>query len=378
MAARLDPELEQRLPCVVVGLERLSLPAAAIQRHHQLRPRALPQRLGSDQLFEHADDVAVTTQCELGIDQVLDASCPKLLETSDLAEGEVRAHRAPGARGPRKRASAAPSVTAASARSFGLGRSAGVLDQLNVQFVRSENELVTARAGHDPVLAERSPQCAYVPLHDLRCRRRHPAGPETVHDAIHGDELVCVDQQQPEQRARLTRGEIHRPCLHVDLERPENPEFHQLVANLTRLTRTADFPMVGRRVPVRFRDEVNVVATAAATGGRSTKGAEMKRLAAVLLVVVAAATAVSSALAADRPDDRAGLQGVGRAARCHRVADRPEDQAGLQGVGRVATVSPNASTESTSRARDDWAFESTTCRLRPARRPGGRREVRER
>jgi hypothetical protein len=50
--ARFDPELfDERVPCVVVGLERLSLPACPVQSEHQLAAQALAQRLAGYEPF---------------------------------------------------------------------------------------------------------------------------------------------------------------------------------------------------------------------------------------------------------------------------------------------------------------------------------------
>ncbi len=46
----------------LVGLQRLGLPPAAVERDHQLPVQALTQRVGGDQRLKLADDIGVTAQ----------------------------------------------------------------------------------------------------------------------------------------------------------------------------------------------------------------------------------------------------------------------------------------------------------------------------
>ncbi len=86
--------------------------------------------------------------------------------------------------------------------------------------------------------------------------------------------------------------------------------------------------------------------------GKSTR---FKRIALGLLV---AAVAAPAALAADRPDNRAGPLGVGHAVSASAPSVRPDDRAGPLGVGQEIASQPSAA-------------------LRPAR-PAGRRRDRVR
>ena len=89
LTARLDPELlHERAASVGVGVERLRLPSRPVERQHQLRAKALPQRVPLDQLLELADHGAVLTGRERVVDGELARPQPELLEAADLGSGE--------------------------------------------------------------------------------------------------------------------------------------------------------------------------------------------------------------------------------------------------------------------------------------------------
>ena len=74
---------------VLVGAQRLDLTPGAIQRQHELRTRALPERMRIDRPFELTDDLLVASERELRIDAVFDRGDAQLLETGGLGAGEV-------------------------------------------------------------------------------------------------------------------------------------------------------------------------------------------------------------------------------------------------------------------------------------------------
>ena len=83
--ARLEPELvvEQR-PRPPVHLEALRLPAAPVEREHQLRPEPLAERVLGGERLELGDEREVAAERELGVDALLDGGEPQLLEPLDL------------------------------------------------------------------------------------------------------------------------------------------------------------------------------------------------------------------------------------------------------------------------------------------------------
>jgi hypothetical protein len=100
--------------------------------------------------------------------------------------------------------------------------------------------------------------------------------------------------------------------------------------------------------------------------GNSTR---FKRIALGLLV---AAFAAPAALAADRPDNRAGPLGVGPAVSASALSVRPDDRAGPLGVGQEIASQPSAALRPDDRPgiRGVGSSEPATQSLRPDDRPG--------
>src|SRR5213076_1345690 len=75
-------------------LQRFGLPTCAVQGQHELAPQSLPQGVLCHESFELGHDLRVTTELELGLDQLLVGGGAELLEASDLDarerfEGEI-------------------------------------------------------------------------------------------------------------------------------------------------------------------------------------------------------------------------------------------------------------------------------------------------
>jgi hypothetical protein len=95
LGGRIDAELvDERLPRLAVGLERLCLPPCAVERQHQLSTQPFSQRMLGDQGFELADELSIPPEIELRGDQVFAGRRPALLDARDrylreLLEREV-------------------------------------------------------------------------------------------------------------------------------------------------------------------------------------------------------------------------------------------------------------------------------------------------
>ena len=75
LRARLHPDLlDQRAARAAIGLERLGLPAAAVQGKHQLAVEVLAKRLLGDGGLQLRDQVRVPAERELGLDPCLEAA----------------------------------------------------------------------------------------------------------------------------------------------------------------------------------------------------------------------------------------------------------------------------------------------------------------
>ena len=85
----LEPELlVQHAPGRLVGLERLGLAPAAVEREHQLAAEPLVEWVLLDQRLELGREIGVAAQLQLGVEQVLRRGEPQLLEAADLDGGE--------------------------------------------------------------------------------------------------------------------------------------------------------------------------------------------------------------------------------------------------------------------------------------------------
>src|SRR5687768_7673842 len=86
---RLDTQLVDEHPSrVLVGLQRLRLPPAAIEREHQLAPRALTQWVLAHERLELADEPGSATELELRLDPLLERRQAKFLQACRLVLGE--------------------------------------------------------------------------------------------------------------------------------------------------------------------------------------------------------------------------------------------------------------------------------------------------
>ena len=85
LRARLDAELVDETGAgSLIHVQSLRLPARTVQRDHELAQEAFPQRVLGDEPFELADDVAVATELEVGVDSLGDGDEAELLEPPDL------------------------------------------------------------------------------------------------------------------------------------------------------------------------------------------------------------------------------------------------------------------------------------------------------
>ena len=86
---RHEPELlVEGPPQILQRRQRVRVAAAAIQREHELRPRALAERLAGDERLELGRHGGVVPERQLGVDAILDAVEAQLRQTRRLEHGE--------------------------------------------------------------------------------------------------------------------------------------------------------------------------------------------------------------------------------------------------------------------------------------------------
>ena len=95
-SAGLDSELlHEHLPCLLVGLEGLCLPAGAVEGEHLLGAKTLPQRVFTDQHLQLAERVLVPPERKIAIDPIHQRRQPQLVELRHLV-APVRFEQQPG------------------------------------------------------------------------------------------------------------------------------------------------------------------------------------------------------------------------------------------------------------------------------------------
>ena len=222
---RFHPELLlQRRAELVVDRERLGLAPRPVEGAHQLAARSLAQRVGRHQGAKLADEVGVMAECEVGLDAVLDAHDPQLLEVLGVRGGERL-----GELGQRRAPPQGESGPQALRGRLGVPRGqrrpallAQPCELHEVDGLRGDLERVPGRPrAQDPVRKDLA-QLRDVDVHHLDRRRRHLLAPQRVHDRVDRHGAVDVDQQARQQRAALPTGQRQvRPAI-GHLERAED------------------------------------------------------------------------------------------------------------------------------------------------------------
>ena len=232
LGSRLDAELvDEDAACVLVGGQRLRLPARAVEGQHELAAEALAQRVLRGERLELADEVGAGAAGEVDVDAGFEGEQAQLLEAGDLGlrKGLVAEVGQGGA---------APEPECLAQLPARRGRVAGgdclpragdeVLEAVAVQLARLDPQEVARGASHERFLRrpESPPQPGDVPLErSPRGRRRLPV-PELVHQPVGRDDLVRLQEEEGEDGALPRSAEGDRAALAAGLERPQDSEFH--------------------------------------------------------------------------------------------------------------------------------------------------------
>ena len=87
--AGLEPQLVAHVSsAVAVGLQRLGLPPAAIEREHELAAYALAHRVVAHERLELADHLRVAAERQVCVDALFERDQAQLVEPRDLLLGE--------------------------------------------------------------------------------------------------------------------------------------------------------------------------------------------------------------------------------------------------------------------------------------------------
>ena len=226
---RVDAELVAKHPLEALErLERLGMPAAAVEGEHQLASQPLTERVPANERIELGHELSVEAERELRVDALLEADEALLLEPRLLEPGERLLEL-----GERR---AAPQPQCAAQRGGGLLRAAGrerfasrrmeALEGAQVERMAVEREAVPGRTGLDQPLRHVLAEQRDGDLHHLGCARRHVLAPEVVDDPGRRDDAIRVQQEQRQQRLLLAARQVDGACVVRCLERAQNPELH--------------------------------------------------------------------------------------------------------------------------------------------------------
>ena len=212
----LDAELlDERLARAGVLRERLGLAPVAVQREHQLRAQTLAQRLGRDEGLQLRHELGVPSECEVGVDPLLERAQAQLLEAR-----RVELRRAAPER---------ERVTQSRRRDCRLGAACGrdqVVEAGEIDLLARDGGRVAGRAALDQVGAERAAQLRDIDLQRVLRRLGRLVAPQLVDQPLGGDGLARAEQQRGEERARLRAGDREQAVAVGDLERAEQAELH--------------------------------------------------------------------------------------------------------------------------------------------------------
>ena len=231
--AQVAVELRAR---VRVDVQGVALPAASVQREHQLAPKALPVRVLGDQRLELGHQRGVPSAGEVGVDSSLEGPEPKLVQACDLGLCE-RLVREVGQR------RAAPERECVGQRVRGLFDVAALrvslgffhesFEAIRVDMVRRHVEDVASVLEEDRVAftvdelaAERLPQARDVRLERAVRRLGRVIGPEVVDQPTDRHDLLRVQGEDRQERSLSPAADRDRPPFLDDVEAAEKPNFH--------------------------------------------------------------------------------------------------------------------------------------------------------
>jgi len=271
LRAGLEPELPvEQGAGVAVEIKRLGLPSGAVEREHQLTARTFPQRLLVDQLLELRPDPNLLPEREPGVDPVgrrlaaLALKPPHRL-LGELVVPEVRE------RGPPPEIERGREQPLRGRRVAELEGRASVacelLEPLAVELSGLQVERVASGGRLEPIRSEHPSQPGHVLLDVLGRILRSPFAPETVGQAVGGDRLVRVEQEDREKRALLPAADRDRFAPLEDFEQAQKAEVHGLTVTPLRNRRLpGDSPSFNRdQGPVHRRLAVSRAPQPAAT-----------------------------------------------------------------------------------------------------------------
>ena len=231
LGRRLDADLvDQSPPRVAIGLERLGLPPAPVQREHPLPVEPLAERVLRQQRIDLADDLLMAARSQVGLDRQLLGGQAQLLEPPDLGHrerlvGDIRQRIAAKQR--ERLASRSVRRPAVLCRPGRLGDEP--LEAADVHELAVDPQLVPAPAGEDlgaAVVGQHLAQAPDVVLHHLGGAGGRVVSPQPFDQPVGGDRAIRLETEHGKDGALLRSAEGDRAVVDGGLEVSKDVEPH--------------------------------------------------------------------------------------------------------------------------------------------------------
>ena len=226
---RLQAELlDQRPAPSLKRVQRVGLPAAAIQRQHQLTAQPLPEHVLGDHRLQLRHQLEMAAARQIGVDPILQRRQPQLLQTRDLALRQRLALQIGQRLPPPQRqriTQTGRAITGIPARTRPLHQR---LKPRHIDLIRRRPQQIPRRPRPDPLSPQQLAQRRHMPMQRVLRTTRRILTPQRLDQLRARHHLTTTQHQQRQQRTllRTRRGHI-TPAI-------ENPQrTKQLEAHVT-------------------------------------------------------------------------------------------------------------------------------------------------
>ena len=192
-------------------MQRVGLPAAAIQREHQLAAQPLTKHVLGDQRLELCHQLEMAAGRQIGVDPILQRRQPQLLQPGDLALRERLApqigQRLPPPQRQRITQHRPSDHRDPPARTRPLDQQ---LKPRHVDLIRRRAQQIPRRPRPDPLSPQQLAQRRHMPVQRVLRATRRILTPQRLDQLRARDHLTTTQQQQRQQRTllRTRRGQI--------------------------------------------------------------------------------------------------------------------------------------------------------------------------
>ena len=229
------PRLESQLvgehaPCLLERLQRIGLPAAAIERQHQLPPQPLPEGVVRERQPERRRELPMLAEREHDLEMLLERVHAQRLEPACLGAERRRPGQplqrraAPEVQRRRDRVRRGPDVAVPQH----IARLREQLLELQRVHARVLHRVAVGRAD-DRSLSERGAKAGDVMVERVPRSGRQLLPPEAVDERVDADHTAVPQREHRQQRLTLRAAHVRGRTVHEHLERAEKPDVKRVV-----------------------------------------------------------------------------------------------------------------------------------------------------